>query len=508
MESGLLSQWRCPVGEWQVWAPDGATRAAMVAAPPAEAVPSFIQEDHLRSGEQDPGTPRRVFTTFTIHERFSADVMGAVFTELVRAHAVFHTAFVPSDGGYQSRTLRADQVELAVVATSATADPGSTLKDHLVSSLPRLSEWAAFAFAVTGIEHAGSDAVDPRFTVVVAADHLFTDGVSQAVMFLEILSRYSVALTGQAYCGPASRPYPEFAAEQRSVAATLCPAHPGVVQWRDVVARVGGMPTSALPLGLTDGESALGEIVVHPSFLDPTRTAGFASLARRCGGSTGSALLALMAEIDHSLTGAETFTMMVPLAHRTDPADVFSVGWFATLVPVQFASTGPFEDIVGRAHAALRHAKKLERLPIFPVIDLLAADDGFPVEHGFAAPMLSYIDVTRVPGAELAHRHGLAVFADPAPMREVFVWINRDESGLDFNAMFPGTPAARAAVEETFTRLRDRVHDLTATSNGIGDERYDAPEKIGSEIEGLRSQPVTDELCQSNVRGAIGHLGR
>jgi hypothetical protein len=124
-----------------------------------------------------------------------------------------------------------------------------------------------------------------------------------------------------------------------------------------------------------------------------------------------------------------------------------AVGWYVTLVPVQFDASGPFEQVTRNTQEAVAVARRLERTPVFPVIDVLADDPTFPVEHGFASPMLSYIDVTRVPGAELAWQHDFSVFANATPSREVFMWINRGESGLDFNAMHPDTAQASRAVD-------------------------------------------------------------
>ena len=144
-----------------------------------------------------------------------------------------------------------------------------------------------------------------------------------------------------------------------------------------------------------------------------------------------------------------------------------AVGWYVTLVPVQFSASGSFHEVAQRAHQAVATAKQLDRTPVFPIIDLLADDPEFPVQHGFAAPMLSYIDVTRVPGAELARHHDFSVFANATPSREVFTWINRDESGLDFNAMHPDTTAASRSVDTVFRLLRDRIVEVADRSPAL-----------------------------------------
>ncbi|WP_019201207.1 condensation domain-containing protein [Tsukamurella sp. 1534] len=468
MISGFSEQWQCPAGDWMVWAPDATTREAMTKAPDQGVETSFIQADHLRSGIDGEASVRRlVFTTFTVHDVFDADAMGRVFAEFVRAHGIFHTAFpVSADLCPAGRTLRPDQIRMEVTATSA-GHPGTTVKDHLMATVPPLEDWAAFAFAVTGVEHAHHGAQDPQFEVVVVSDHLYTDGVSQAVSFFELLSRYTAVRAGTEYTPAPVRPYREFAAEQRTLAATLTPTHPDVQQWRDTIVRAGGMPRFPLPLGLADGESAPGRIAVHSSFVDPELTAWFGTAAKRAGANMSSALLAVLGQVHHALTGDELFTMLIPRADRSAAGDAMAVGWYVTLVPVQFCARGDFDDVARNAHEAVSVARQLDRTPVFPVIDLLADDPAFDVEHGFASPMLSYIDVTRVPGAELAKQHDFSVFANATPSREVFMWINRDESGLDFNAMHPDTPEAAEAVDTVFRALRENILEVAQRTTAL-----------------------------------------
>lgn len=461
MKSGFVEQWECLPGDWVTWSLDKATRDAMGRAPDLGVDTSFIQADHLRSGiDGEACTRRLVFTMFTIFDYFDERVLSSVLNEFVRAHESFHTAFdVSGDLRPAGRTLRPEQIELAVRATSDD-HPGLTVKDHLMASVPGLEDWAAFEFAAAGTENAHEGADNPHFDVIIAVDHMFTDGVSQAVSFFEIVSRYSAAREGVEFVGLPVRPYPEFCAEQRAAAAELTPAHPAVQHWRDVVQRAGGMPSFGLPLGLGPDESAPGRVLVHSSFVSLETATRFATAAKQAGANTGSALLAVLGQVHHELTGDDLFTMLIPRADRSAPGDAMAVGWYVTLVPVQFDARGSFEEAAAAAHAAMGDARRLESVPVFPVIDLLADDPSFPVKHGFAAPMLSYVDVSRVPGAELARRHDFSVYANATPSREVFMWINRDESGLDFNATHPDTEAARQSVDTVFTSLRDKIIDI------------------------------------------------
>lgn len=468
MISGFSEQWQCPAGEWTVWAPDANTKAAMRTAPDLGVCTSFVQADHLRSGiDGEACTRRLVFTTFTIHDVFDATTAESVFLDFVRAHGVFHTAFpVSTNLNPRGRTLSPERIEIAVEATSES-HPGVTVKDYLMENVPELHEWAAFAFAVTGVENARPGAADPHFQVVVCSDHLYTDGVSQAVSFFELLSRYTAARSGTEFTPVPVRAHSEFTREQRTLAATLTPTHPDVVQWRETLRRSGGMPRFPLPLGLADGEAAPGRIAVHASFIDADRTARFSAAAKRAGANMSSALLAVLGQVHRALTGDDLFTMLIPRADRSATGDAMAVGWYVTLVPVQFSAAGTFDEVARNAHAAVSVAKQLDRTPVFPIIDLLADDPEFPVEHGFTAPMLSYIDVTRVPGAELARHHDFSVFANATPSREVFMWINRDEAGLDFNAMHPDTTAATRSVDTVFRLLRDRIIEVADRSPAL-----------------------------------------
>lgn len=475
MKSGFVEEWKCLPGEWIAWSPDTATCDNMREAPDLGVQSSFIQADHLRSALDEQACTRRlVFTTFTVYDRFDADAAATAFNEFVRAHESFHTRFdMSGDTRPAGRTLRPDQISLTVSATS-DEQPGATVKDHLMASVPALDEWAAFAFAATGVEHAGEDVESPRFDIVIAVDHMFTDGVSQAVSFFEILSRYSAAREGVPYTGFPVRPYSEFCAEQRASTSALTPEDPTVRQWHEVVRRAGGMPRFPLPLGLAPGQSAPGRIMVHPSFVDVETATAFAAAAKSAGANTGSALLAVLGQVHCELTGEELFTMLIPRADRSAVGDAMAVGWYVTLVPVQFDARGSFTEVVAAAHAAMGAARRLERVPVFPIIDLLADDPSFPVEHGFAAPMLSYVDVSRVPGAELARRHDFSVYASATPSQEVFMWINRDETGLDFNATYPDTAEAVEAVRTVFGSLHEKIVDVAAL-HGASTPKASAP---------------------------------
>ncbi|WP_461166990.1 condensation domain-containing protein [Tsukamurella serpentis] len=465
MISGFSEQWQCPPGEWAVWAPDAATREAMKTAPDRGVSTSFIQADHLRSGVSDEACARRlVFTTFTIPDVYDADLIASVFSDFVRAHEVFHTSFpVSGHSNPRGRTLLPEHLHLGCCATSEST-PAATVKDFLMETIPGLDDWAAFAFAVNGIQNARPGSPNPNFEVIVCADHMYTDGVSQAISFFEILTRYTSARNDTPYTAVPVRPYSQFTREQRTLADTLTLTHPDVVQWREMLGRSGGMPRFPLPLGLPDGDCAPGRIAVHTSFIDAERTERFGAAAREAGANTSSALLAVLGQVSYALTGEDLFTMLIPRADRSATGDAMAVGWYVTLVPVQFSASGDFDEVARNAHEGVAIARQLERTPVFPVIDLLADDPEFPVEHGFTAPMLSYIDVTRVPGAELARQHDLSVFANATPSREVFTWINRDTGGLDFNAMYPDTPEAVRAVDTVFRLLRDRITEVADRS--------------------------------------------
>jgi hypothetical protein len=170
MISGFAEHWQCPSGEWAIWTPDAATREAMNNAPDLGVEASFIQADYLRSSIEGESRVRRlVFTSFTVHDKFDAEIIADVFTDFVRAHQAFHAAFsVTTDLRPRGRTLRPEQISLTVSARSSD-HPDRTVKEHLIDSAPTLHEWAAFAFAVNEIENASREATDPRFQVVLCS---------------------------------------------------------------------------------------------------------------------------------------------------------------------------------------------------------------------------------------------------------------------------------------------------------------------------------------------------
>ncbi|GAA4384517.1 condensation domain-containing protein [Tsukamurella soli] len=472
MLTGYAEKWRCEPGEWMAWTASEATRAAMMRAEPCGIVPSYVQQDHLRSSRVD-GRPvaRLGVTKFTVFERFDEAVMHRVFTDFLRAHTSFHTWFDRgADGDWIGRTLPADRLELTVAARGGSGDdiPGDgghgTLKDFVFTHTRTPAEWSSFTFGVGDLQHATG--ADPWFTIALASDHLYTDGVSQAITFIELLSRYSAAIAGVPYVEIPGRPYAAYAAEQRRRVGRLRCSDEVVQRWRAAIVRSGGTtPSFPLSLGLAPGESAPGFMAADTEFIGPDVAERFACVVRSAGGGMNAGLLAVMAELHRRFTGSETFAMTLPRNDRPDPLDRFAVGWYVTLVPVHFecpAGTA-FADVVRVAQDALVEARELDGVPIYPMIDLLRDDPAFGVEHGFAAPMLSYLDLTRLPGGELAAKHDFSVFGNSSPAREVFFWLNRHDGGLDYNAMHPDTPEAHAAIARYVEEFRAVVTSLAET---------------------------------------------
>ncbi len=463
--TGFADKWLCEPGEWIVWTASEANRCAIKAADPCRTATSFVQQDHLRSARPAGRSINRLgVTRFTVFEHFDEAVMERVITDFLRAHSTFHTWFSEAeDGTWEGRTLPADQIEVEVAARSESL-PGVTVKDFVLERLHTLDDWSAFAFGVSDLECAQGD--DPRFTLIVCSDHLYTDGVSQAITFVELLSRYTAAVAGVQFVEIPTRPYGDYAAAQRARIAALAPDSPEVLHWREVVSCSGGtLPSFPLPLGLADGAAAPGAMAVGLEFVGAQELDQFRRVVRAAGGTMNAGLLAVMAELNRRFTGQETFTMTVPRNDRSDPLDALAVGWYVTLVPVHFEcpASATFADIVRNASAGIAAARQLDGVPIYPLIDLLADDPAFGVDHGFAAPMLSYLDLTRLPGADLAVRHDFSVFGNATPAREVFLWLNRHEGGLDFNAMHPATPTATVSVHRYLDEFREVILRMVAT---------------------------------------------
>jgi hypothetical protein len=460
MQAGLIEHWTCTTEEWAVWGPSERSRNIMESARLTDFAPSYIQEDHLRSGkEEERGIQRLIYVAFTVNDVYDREAIERTFTEHVRRHETYRTQYVDTKDGCRARYLQPDEVDLEVTASSDNCSPGMTVKDFLQYELPGLDQWASFAFGVSGTENATPDSTSPQFTVLLAADHIFTDAISLSISFYEILMRYAAFREGRQYELPPVRPYRDFSAGQRKHIEGKTNSDPDIVRWRRIIGNAGGMPKFPLPLGLsTDRTTAhYPGIAAEMAFLDAAQVEALASVAKRCGGSIGSALLAAQAAVHRDLTGSDIFTMMTPRSHRPTPQDLLSVGWFVTLVPVQFSTQGDLATLIAAAHKAQGEAKALENTPVFPVIDLLSEDEGFPVEHGSDAPMLSYIDITKTPGADLAHAHEVSLYSNATPRSEVYIWINRDVGGLDFRAMYPGTPEAEASVHEYFSLMRAQL---------------------------------------------------
>lgn len=462
MLSGLLPEWEPEPGHTTVWRASDESRTAISVAPVHDAFPSYIQRRHFNDALQsssEEGQHRSSFAvlSFEIDEAYDAALLEAVFSEHLRRHGTYHTWVWETENGYQGRTIHPHDISLTRVVDS---DDSLDIRDVITAELPDITDWDMFLFAATGTENARQDSPEPRFRVIFAVDHFYTDGMSLGIIMYELLTSYRRLLRGKDVDLPNVESYADYCEAEVQHTSELHLGSDDVRGWISFIENASWqLPSFPLPLGLELETRAKGTSTILTEFATADECENFNAVCKRYGANTNSGIMALAGLIHHAATNNPVFSMLTPVSTRLTRAQILSVGWYTRLVPVQYrldSGVPDFQSAVTAAHAAVRESKKLIHTPLHHVAKLLAPLAPEAVPTGFAAPMISYLDTRSMPGNDLVSRNNMTVHGSVDDSREVFLWVNRTREGMDLNFIHPDTTTACESVAiyaETFCNL-------------------------------------------------------
>lgn len=139
-----------------------------------------------------------------------------------------------------------------------------------------------------------------------------------------------------------------------------------------------------------------------------------------------------------------------------------SVGWYTNLIPVEFQvdAENCFTAVVAAAQQAAERAKDLTDVSLHRVLELVTPDLGIRARPGFTAPMVSYVDVRKMDGADMFDAIKGGLYGSETSSGEVFLWVNRFHDVTTLSLLFPDTPQAHASVVRY-------VRTLTAIINAV-----------------------------------------
>ncbi|MFE3187993.1 condensation domain-containing protein [Nocardia sp. NPDC059240] len=437
---GLFDDWRPEPGVLTVWTASPASRARMRGAPAHDVAPSYQQEAYLRAAQRNSGVGLRVsrlcMISFDIPDTLDQRAMTATVQAFLRRHDTFHSWFEPApETGFVRHVGDPADIEFTPNTYGEFTDL-DLLRERVQAETPGPFEWDCFSFGV--IERPGS------FTVYAAVDHLHTDGVAQALSCVELLLLYGTELSGGEMTLAPVDGHIGYCERERRLNEQLTAESSSVRRWAELLqGNDGDLPSFPLELGA--GGYARGAQLTLP-LLWEADTLRFEQVCEKHGGRFLGGLFTAVALAECELDDRERYFGLTPANTRFLPGEMGSVGWYTNLIPVAFPvrAEDTFTALVGAAQQAADQAKDLTDVSLHRVLELIAPELGI---RGWTAPMVSYVDVRKMAGAEMFDAIKGGLYGSNASSGEVFLWVNRFREVTTLSLLFPDTPQAHAAVE-------------------------------------------------------------
>ncbi|MFE3795440.1 condensation domain-containing protein [Nocardia tengchongensis] len=456
---GFFDDWHPEPGRLTTWTASPASRAAVSRAPVHEVGPSYQQEAYLRAVHRnaDAGVraSRLCMISFDITAAPEYPALTATVNAFLRRHDTFTSWFAPAADGRIERHV-ADPAAIEFTATDhGEVTDIEALRDLVQTGTPGAFDWDCFSFGV--IARSGS------FTFYAAVDHLHTDGVAQALSCVELLLLYGNELSGGTHPLPPVAGHIDYCARERAHNAQLTPASPEVRTWLDLLRHNDGdVPSFPLELGAAPGYGR-GAQVTRPLFSEPDALR-FEQVCRDHGGRFLGGLFAAIALAEFELSGHTHYLGFSPANTRVLPGESASVGWYTNLIPVALTvhAEDSFTTLVTVAHEATERAKDLAAVSVHRVLELVTPELGIRTEPGWAAPMVSYVDVRKMAGADMFDAIKGGMYGSRASAGEVYLWVNRFHDVTTLSLLFPDTAQAHASVERYVKTLLGIVTAVAA----------------------------------------------
>ncbi|TAM72231.1 condensation domain-containing protein [Mycobacterium sp.] len=460
---GTVEDWTAE-GTVVSWYPTATTyrRAAEAQYHPAPV--SYQQSQHLRYYRRQVSRgrdiPRLCIGAWEINGICDIDAMTHAVNRHLRRHDTYHDRFGFGDDDEILRYVIADP-EGITLAPRDLGRMAPTQIRKLLLDTPDPLQWDCFTFGVIQ--------GDERFTVYIAVDHLRADGMSAGVIFLDIQTMYFAALRREQSPLTPAASHREYSAAQHAYTGSLNEESPEIRSWRAfLAANNGALPKFPLELGEAAADTP-GAIDVF-DLIDGDQGRRFEAVCRAGGARFSGGVFACAALTEHRLTGAPTYFGLTPFDNRRDPAHATAVGWLASFVPLAIPTVGAsFDEVVSAAQASFDANTALGAVPYYHLLELPDRSSGLIEVPDRPVPMLSYIDIRKLPFGD--HFDGLraGVWGDNRLSETVCMWVNRMHDKTQLVVAYPGTDIARRSVlryvetmRAEFTRVSDAGPHLDA----------------------------------------------
>ncbi|WP_054811972.1 condensation domain-containing protein [Nocardia arizonensis] len=451
VDFGLIEEWRPAPGRLVSWSASARSRALAALAPEHPTPPSHQQEIYLAAAHRHADADFRYSGLCVVTAEVPAILDRAAMTRAVNTfltrHDTFRSWFALGSGRVVRHVIDAEAVEF-VPTDHGPMDDAAAIRTHVQEHTPGPFHWDCFTFGV--IEHADSA------TVYLAVDHLHTDGVAQYISCFELANLYLAEIDAGGGALPKPASHLDYCARERASTARLTLNSPGVRRWVELVrGNDGRLPSFPLELGTAaDGYTRSAHLTVP--LLDESEALRFEKVCAEAGSAFTGGVFAVAAMAERDLAGRDYYFGMTPISTRGSVAELISVGWYATLIPVAFPvgrSTG-FTRLVRSAQRAYDSGLQLTAVSFHRVVELLPPDLGFDVPPDWSAPMISFVDARDFAGNEYFDIVRGGIYGNRAASEEVLIWINRLPGTTTLSAIYPDTTVAHDSVARYVEALR------------------------------------------------------
>ncbi|GAC49824.1 condensation domain-containing protein [Gordonia aichiensis] len=464
---GLIDEWQPRAGTVTSWTLSPEALAAGSKAPAHQVPPSHQQEEYLNAARRNESAgfrfSRLCLEAFDFQGPLDRSALERAVTAFLRRHDTFLSWFsVDGKGSIVRHVVEADVVELSAT-DHGDIGTAAEIRSLVSDSTPGPFQWNCFTF--------GTIEWDGGFTLYAAVDHLNTDGISQALTCVELITLYSNEAFGLNNPVPEVGSYLGYCERERTVSHELTAESPEVRRWIEVIAHNGGeLPHFPLPLG-TDAEGYTRSGHLTETVFDESAAQRFEKICKENGANMTAGLLAVAAIAYCEFTSATDYLAMTPKSTRAVGPELNSVGWFTSLIPVpiEVAAGASFTDIAAFAGQSYIAGKDLTDVSLHRVAQLISDDDDVDIPVGWTVPMFSYIDVRKLPGVDLFDAINGCLYGNRGSSEEVFMWVNRfnDETSMTF--LFPDTDEGR----DSLTRYTEKVKKIMRSVADQGDYQPD-----------------------------------
>lgn len=457
---GLIEEWQPAPGRLVSWHATPAAVAAADRAPRHPVPPSHQQEEYLRLAHRNVEATFRFSGLCVVTAAVPGLLDRGAMTRAINAFLLRHDTFrswfaIGTDGAVHRHLVAPEVVEFAERERGLVT--GAQIRAHVQESTPGPFRWNCFTFGA--VEHENST------TLYLAVDHLHTDGVAQYISCFELAHLYLREVgadTGQ-LSAPAS--FLDYCARERTASAALTRTSPGVRRWLELLRGNGGeLPSFLLDLGKRPGSCPRSAHRTFPLF-DEAAALRFEKVCRDHGAEFTGGIFAAAALAERELLDSDYYFTLSPISTRSTVAELVSVGWYVTLIPVAFplGATATFARTLTAAQRAYDTGLTLTPVSPHRVLQLAADDPDITVRPGWSAPMLSYVDARDFTGNEYFDTPGTGIYANRAATEQVLLWINRLPTATTLSVIYPDTPTAHHSVTRYISTLRSIMRSNAAS---------------------------------------------